>query len=200
MKFIIDKKAVGSRIKQIRMNKAYTLEAFGKLFNVSKSNVLKWEQGQSLPNKERLANISKIADMTVNELLYGSIHEYLENNIDIFFRNNNILNSEMKSFFINDRKAIERAKEKAKSENIDINDIESLNRICNDIIVEIKRRPSKIRDNIAYKSNELNLILYDEIVYHYLKLVDIYSRENNVTKEQAKKELLSKFNEDINKL
>ena len=182
------------------MNKGYTLEAFGKLFNVSKSNVLKWEQGQSLPNKERLANISKIADMTVNELLYGSIHEYLENNIDIFFRNNNILNSEMKSFFINDRKAIERAKEKAKSENIDINDIESLNRICNDIIVEIKRRPSKIRDNIAYKSNELNLILYDEIVYHYLKLVDIYSRENNVTKEQAKKELLSKFNEDINKL
>lgn len=200
MKIIIDKKAVGSRIKQIRMNKGYTLEAFGKLFNVSKSNVLKWEQGQSLPNKERLANISKIADMTVNELLYGSIHEYLENNIDIFFRNNNILNSEMKSFFINDRKAIERAKEKAKSENIDINDIESLNRICNDIIVEIKRRPSKIRDNIAYKSNELNLILYDEIVYHYLKLVDIYSRENNVTKEQAKKELLSKFNEDINKL
>ena len=200
MKIIIDKKAVGSRIKQIRMNKGYTLEAFGKLFNVSKSNVLKWEQGQSLPNKERLANISKIADMTVNELLYGSIHEYLENNIDIFFRNNNILNSEMKSFFINDRKAIERAKEKAKSENIDINDIESLNRICNDIIMEIKRRPSKIRDNIAYKSNELNLILYDEIVYHYLKLVDIYSRENNVTKEQAKKELLSKFNEDINKL
>ena len=200
MKININKKAVGSRIKQIRMNKGYTLEAFGKLFNASKGNVQQWENGVSLPNKERLASISKIADMTVNELLYGSIHEYLENNIDIFFRNNNILNSEMKSFFINDRKAIERAKEKAKSENIDINDIESLNRICNDIIVEIKRRPSKIRENIAYKSNELNLILYDEIVYHYLKLVDIYSRENNVTKEQAKKELLSKFNEDINKL
>lgn len=200
MKTIIDKEAVGARIKQIRMNKGYTLEAFGKLFGAKKGNVQQWEKGRSLPNKERLANISKIADMTVNELLYGSIHEYLENNIDIFFRNNNILNSEMKSFFINDRKAIERAKEKAKSENIDINDIESLNHICNDIIVEIKRRPSKIRDNIAYKSNELNLILYDEIVYHYLKLVDIYSRENNVTKEQAKKELLSKFNEDINKL
>lgn len=67
----VDKKAVGSRIKQIRMNKGYTLETFGKLFNVSKSSVLKWEQGQSLPNKERLASISKIADMTVNELLYG---------------------------------------------------------------------------------------------------------------------------------
>lgn len=74
----VDKKAVGARIKQIRMNKGYTLEAFVKLFNVSKSNVLKWEQGQSLPNKERLANISKIADMTVNELLYGNIEKDVE--------------------------------------------------------------------------------------------------------------------------
>ena len=74
----VDKEAVGARIKQIRINKGYTLESFGKLFNVSKSNVLKWEQGRSLPNKERLANISKIADMTVNELLYGNIEKDVE--------------------------------------------------------------------------------------------------------------------------
>ena len=67
----IDKKAVGLRIKQIRFNKGCTLEAFGKLFSVSKSNVQKWEKGFSLPNKKRLASISKMADMTVNELLYG---------------------------------------------------------------------------------------------------------------------------------
>lgn len=66
----IDKKAVGLRIKQIRFNKGYTLESFGKLFSVSKSTVLKWEQGQSLPNKKRLPIISEIGDMTVNELLY----------------------------------------------------------------------------------------------------------------------------------
>ena len=68
----VDKKEVGRRIKQIRTNKGFTLEGFGKLFNVSKSNVLKWEQGQSLPNKDRLYNISKIAGITVNELLYGN--------------------------------------------------------------------------------------------------------------------------------
>ena len=67
----INKKAVGSRIKQIRLNKGYTLESFGKLFGASKGNVQQWENGVSLPNKERLATISKIADMTVNELLYG---------------------------------------------------------------------------------------------------------------------------------
>lgn len=80
MKVKINKNAVGSRIKQIRLNKGYTLEAFGKLFNTSKSNVLRWEQGISLPNKERIKNISKIADLTVNELLYGSIDEFLDNN------------------------------------------------------------------------------------------------------------------------
>ena len=74
----IDKKEVGIRIKQIRTSKGYTLEAFGKLFNVSKSNVLKWEQGQSLPNKDRLYNISKIAGITVNELLYGNIEKDVE--------------------------------------------------------------------------------------------------------------------------
>lgn len=82
MKININKKAVGSRIKQIRTNKGYTLESFGKLFGASKSNVQKWETGFTLPNKERLASISKIADLTVNELMYGSIDEFISNNTD----------------------------------------------------------------------------------------------------------------------
>ena len=82
MKINVNKKAVGSRIKQIRTSKGYTLESFGKLFGASKSNVQKWETGFTLPNKERLASISKIADMTVNELLYGSTYEFINNNFD----------------------------------------------------------------------------------------------------------------------
>lgn len=81
MKINVNKKAVGSRIKQIRTSKGYTLESFGKLFGASKSNVQKWETGFTLPNKERLASISKIADMTVNELLFGSIDEFIDNNL-----------------------------------------------------------------------------------------------------------------------
>ena len=81
MKVKINKSAVGSRIKQIRLNRGYTLEAFGKLFGAKKGNVQQWEKGISLPNKERIKNISKIADLTVNELLYGSIDEFLDNNL-----------------------------------------------------------------------------------------------------------------------
>lgn len=67
----IDKKAVGSRIKQIRTNKGYTLEAFGKVINASKSSISEWEKGNYLPTKERLYNISKIANLTIDELFFG---------------------------------------------------------------------------------------------------------------------------------
>lgn len=68
---MIDKKEVGKRIQQIRFNKGQTLEAFGKLFGASKGNVQQWENGGSLPNKKRIQDISKIGNITVNELLYG---------------------------------------------------------------------------------------------------------------------------------
>ena len=74
----IDKKAVGRRIKQLRISKGYTLEAFGKLFGAKKSNVHSWEKGDYLPNKERLYNISKIAGITVNELLYGNVEKDIQ--------------------------------------------------------------------------------------------------------------------------
>lgn len=78
MKNNIDKKAVGRRIKQIRINKGYTLEAFGKLFGARKGNVQQWENGISLPNKDRIYNISKIANLTIDELLYGNVEKDIQ--------------------------------------------------------------------------------------------------------------------------
>lgn len=69
----INKIEVGQRIKNIRLSKGMTLEEFGKIFNATKGNVLKWEKGQSLPNPERLKTIAKLSDITVEELLYGNI-------------------------------------------------------------------------------------------------------------------------------
>lgn len=74
----IDKKAVGRRIRGIRYSKNFTLEGFGKLFGADKSNVSRWEAGVSLPNKERIKDICKVADITVNELLYGSYEKDIE--------------------------------------------------------------------------------------------------------------------------
>ena len=83
MKFNIDKIKVGERIFNIRNSLNLTLEQFGKdpAINAERSNVSKWERGATLPNKARLEVIAKKGNMTVNELLYGSIDEFLDNNL-----------------------------------------------------------------------------------------------------------------------
>ncbi|EGQ3229742.1 MULTISPECIES: helix-turn-helix domain-containing protein [Staphylococcus intermedius group] len=83
----VDKKIVGKRIQQIRMKKGLTLEDFGDLFSVSKSNVSKWENGANLPNSKRLKEIAEFGNTTINYLLYGDPvsfligHLSLDNNI-----------------------------------------------------------------------------------------------------------------------
>ena len=89
MKLKVNKRNVGLRIRQIRNSLNLTLEEFGKIFssdvnnklNAGKSNVSTWERGDSLPNKQRLDIRAKKGNMTVNELLYGSIDEFLDNNL-----------------------------------------------------------------------------------------------------------------------
>ena len=200
MKVKINKNAVGSRIKQIRLDRGYTLEAFGKLFNTSKSNVLRWEQGISLPNKERIKNISKIADLTVNELLYGSIDEYFENNIDTLLKNNSILKEDAREVFVNTYKVIDKTKEIARNENIDLNDIESLNRLCNRVILEIKDDIRKNSKPIPLWASRETPITFDTLSMILLEWLYKYIEETNVTKEQAKKDITVKINELINKL
>lgn len=83
MKFNVDKIKVGERIFNIRNSLNLTLEQFGKDkdINAERSNASKWERGATLPNRSRLKAIAKKGNMTVNELLYGSIDEFLDNNL-----------------------------------------------------------------------------------------------------------------------
>jgi len=80
----IDKNKLGQRIFSIRNRLKYTLEQFGEIkgLNASKSIVLRWENGSSIPSRARLEMIAKIGNTTTNQLLYGSIDEFLENNIE----------------------------------------------------------------------------------------------------------------------
>lgn len=84
MKKNIDKNKLGQRIFSIRNRLKYTLEQFGEIkgLNASKSIVLRWENGSSIPSRARLEMIAKIGNISTNQLLYGSIDEFLENNIE----------------------------------------------------------------------------------------------------------------------
>lgn len=150
MKIIVDKKAVGFRIKQIRLKKGYTLESFGKLFGAKKGNVQQWENGISLPNKERIVSISKFADLSVNEFLYGSIDEFLENNLENFIFNNPIISSELLCFNF-----FEITKKYLESKSKTINDI-------SDIINLLEKDFDKILDYALDDYIQSNLFLLDK--------------------------------------
>ena len=69
----INKKEVGLRIKNIRLELGETLEEFGKRFKTSKVTVFNWEKGRNLPNKSNLKAIADIKNKTVEYLLYGGV-------------------------------------------------------------------------------------------------------------------------------
>ena len=67
----INKIAVGARIRGIRLARGMTLEEFGNLFSASKSIASRWEKGKSIPNNIRIKAIADMANISVQELLYG---------------------------------------------------------------------------------------------------------------------------------
>ena len=70
----IDKKEVGERILKIRKSYGYSMKEFGEAVgHAPKGSVNSWEKGVNLPNEERLKQIASMGNMSVNELLYGSL-------------------------------------------------------------------------------------------------------------------------------
>ena len=63
----MDKKAIGQKIKEIRLNRGMTLKEFGEIIDAPLSAVSNWEQGLNLPNKKRLKQIADLENQTVEE-------------------------------------------------------------------------------------------------------------------------------------
>ncbi|WP_265460080.1 helix-turn-helix domain-containing protein [Enterococcus sp. HY326] len=65
--------AIGTRIKSIRISQGLTMEDFGKKFTpkATKGTVSNWENGNYLPNNERLKRIAEIGNVSMVYLLEG---------------------------------------------------------------------------------------------------------------------------------
>lgn len=63
--------AVGARIREIRLARGETLEEFGKRLEARKGVICNWERGRNLPNKRHIKEIADMANISVQELLYG---------------------------------------------------------------------------------------------------------------------------------
>lgn len=80
---------IGEKIKQLRKEKGYSQEKLAELLGVSRQAVTKWETDSGIPDIENLITLSKIFEISVDELLslknvskeqggnlYGSFTEY----------------------------------------------------------------------------------------------------------------------------
>ena len=72
----LEKKSIGSRIKNIRINlddNKTSMNDFGKLLDpiADRSLVARWENGVNLPNQHRLEQIAKIGGVSLDYLLSG---------------------------------------------------------------------------------------------------------------------------------
>ena len=88
-----EKISVGQSINKIRLSKGMTMEEFGNLLSTSKSIVYRWEIGKSVPAPERLKTIAKIADISVDTLLYGKMKERISKMLSQIAKTNPKFNS-----------------------------------------------------------------------------------------------------------
>lgn len=56
-------------LKNIRRNKGYTQDKLAKMLNISRTTISCWESGISQPDHATLIKLSKIFEVTVDEIL-----------------------------------------------------------------------------------------------------------------------------------
>lgn len=61
----------GQRLYEYRKNSGYSQEELAKKLNVSRQAISKWERAESSPDTDNLIALSKLYNVTVDELIYG---------------------------------------------------------------------------------------------------------------------------------
>lgn len=181
MKDEINKDELGKRIKKIRSNLGQTAEVFGQNFDppANRSLVSSWENGRYVPGPSRVKKIAKLADISVNELLYGRGYA-VEYPVEYHFIKKN-LNEAYLSF-----KNHEQIAKKLDKKNIDY-EVESYLLIyANDFSTSpLFKQAIDTKDNSLFKSllkNDIEEKLFfsdekygyiREVVYNLYKLSDL---------------------------
>ncbi len=61
--------SLGEKILQLRKQKGFSQEQLGELVNVTRQTISNWELGDTAPNPEQLKTLSKIFQISIDELL-----------------------------------------------------------------------------------------------------------------------------------
>ncbi len=73
---VLDAKATGTRIKELRMEHHLKVEEIAQFMGFeSEQAVYKWQRGDSLPTVDNLYALSRLFDTSVDDILRGSREE-----------------------------------------------------------------------------------------------------------------------------
>ena len=69
---VLDTRAIGARIKQLRKARNLTVEDIARFMGFeSEQAVYKWQRGDSLPTVDNLYALSRLFDTSVDDILIG---------------------------------------------------------------------------------------------------------------------------------
>ena len=69
------KMAFNNKLYELRKQKGFSQEELANRLNVSRQTVSKWEVGESTPDMEKLAAISMLFEVSLDELVLGIVPE-----------------------------------------------------------------------------------------------------------------------------
>lgn len=188
----INKKQLGIRIKSIRTKQGDTLQTFAERLGTVKSGVFAWEKGNSIPHIKTLKNIALIGNKTVNELLYGSVEEFVSENY--FLLNDkykNLSKEELKEKISSTPRlalvnTITSVIRRLREQGHTVNDIDKLTSAFNDIVNNTEDNSD---DFIPFKSMNISVLARKIGTDNAIKLIDgLFTPKYSIqTEEDLKK-------------
>lgn len=175
----VNKMKLGERISTIRIKLNFNLTKFGEVINASKSSISEWEKGKNIPNKKRINEIAKIGNTTTNQLLYGSIDEFLENNIEVLLMNSKYPYSELLEnydlkeavlIYIDNINTVNK-------EKITINEIDKIEKSFNEVLEGIIKTIIDYYERVTDIVNNNKEITQKVLGYYFHDKSDVFNRE-----------------------
>ncbi|MBO0480170.1 helix-turn-helix transcriptional regulator [Vagococcus fluvialis] len=88
----------GIRIKQVRTDKKLSQVNFGKAVtnnpNIDRKTIYDWERGKFCPNEDTLQKIAEMGNTDINEILYGTLEDYIHG---LITKNDSLIQNDISS-------------------------------------------------------------------------------------------------------
>lgn len=172
----LNKIQIGSRIKEIRLSKNETMEELADVVGSNKSNVSRWERGLNIPNEATLRKIAKHGEVSVYELLYGEINQYISQVLHFELHERNELFESLKTYFLLTGKEINKISDlKGDPIFVQNNYVPFLQEHINSIIDYIKKHSLFVNDEQLYEDPylivQLAISYIDNLAYEEKNIV-----------------------------